>query len=583
MTALFADIDFGIAPFIVKAAVVMTMLGGFALLAFIAILAAVKRRSGIAVFAGGLLTLGLLLSAGLGLSWVSMRSDRAFDLSPHSIKSELPIHWTSWNPDELRQVPVWPRLGLLLLIGAAIVVFTGMLRRNPSSEERHTRRGWWPVLLVPALLVVAAPLFYLQFADHRSVSYATPGTPPRPPRPLAHFSRDEDAISQKKAAQLEAKLQQQIAEMDIHELMDLFDAPRIVITTPRKITFPILSNLPKPISLPVKSITILLAAAESSEDSDSLAGADKEAELELVVEHSDDRLIAEADAAVEAIVAESKTSESHSTDKHAVSEIKAEAEPAAAVGTNDVADGPHVITERSSTKNRSKQSGKPWSARPRDDAASLPWTQADMTPSPDRTIGTFAERPHWAVVPPGRVGDVRRFTLCTGPWSTEPECERERDRLLMTHIYSQIQWLNGTHASNQTYKERLATDADSEELNALQRAGITIDYAHREIAKEEYWQIEEHSFGPMKRLWTLIEYTPAVDRELRQRWDTYRRQERFAVVSAGAGGVLGLLGLCYGLLKVDTWTKGYYTKRLFLGVPAAIIGAGTLLAAMIFG
>ena len=49
----------------------------------------------------------------------------------------------------------------------------------------------------------------------------------------------------------------------------------------------------------------------------------------------------------------------------------------------------------------------------------------------------------------------------------------------------------------------------------------------------------------------------------------------------GAGGVLGLLGLCYGLLKVDTWTKGYYTKRLFLGVPAAIIGLGTLLALLI--
>ena len=34
----------------------------------------------------------------------------------------------------------------------------------------------------------------------------------------------------------------------------------------------------------------------------------------------------------------------------------------------------------------------------------------------------------------------------------------------------------------------------------------------------------------------------------------------------------------YGLLKVDTWTKGYYTKRLFLGVPAAIIGFVALAA-----
>ena len=58
-----------------------------------------------------------------------------------------------------------------------------------------------------------------------------------------------------------------------------------------------------------------------------------------------------------------------------------------------------------------------------------------------------------------------------------------------------------------------------------------------------------------------------------------RRSERFAVVGAGAGSVLGLVGLALGLLKVDTWTKGYYSKRLFLGVPAAIIGGLALLFA----
>ena len=54
--------------------------------------------------------------------------------------------------------------------------------------------------------------------------------------------------------------------MNIHQLMDLFDAPRIVISAPSKATIPILSNLPHPISVPVKSVTILLAAAESSDD-----------------------------------------------------------------------------------------------------------------------------------------------------------------------------------------------------------------------------------------------------------------------------------------------------------------------------
>jgi hypothetical protein len=75
----------------------------------------------------------------------------------------------------------------------------------------------------------------------------------------------------------------------------------------------------------------------------------------------------------------------------------------------------------------------------------------------------------------------------------------------------------------------------------------------------------------MKKLYTLVEFTPAVDRELRARWDTYRRQERLTTVGIGAVSVLGLVGLAWGLLRVDTLTKGYYTKRLFVGVPAAII------------
>jgi hypothetical protein len=41
---------------------------------------------------------------------------------------------------------------------------------------------------------------------------------------------------------------------------------------------------------------------------------------------------------------------------------------------------------------------------------------------------------------------------------------------------------------------------------------------------------------------------------------------------------LACISLVWGLLKVDTWTKGYYSKRLFFGVPAVIIGIVCFLA-----
>jgi hypothetical protein len=116
------------------------------------------------------------------------------------------------------------------------------------------------------------------------------------------------------------------------------------------------------------------------------------------------------------------------------------------------------------------------------------------------------------------------------------------------------------------------------QLNGM---GVGTDYLRSEIvAKDprgnesrEYVETVDRSFGPMKKLYMQIEFTPTVDRELMRHWDAYYRQERFAVVGVGAASVLGLLSMVWGLLKIDTATKGYYTKRLFLGVPMAIMGA----------
>ena len=112
------------------------MLGGCALLALIAILAAVKQRPGIAAFAGGLLALGLVLPAGALLSYVSLRSD-AISATTHS--NAMATHagrtgriWTA--PIVLARV--WPRIGILLIIGVAIAVFAGLSRRSTTSGER---------------------------------------------------------------------------------------------------------------------------------------------------------------------------------------------------------------------------------------------------------------------------------------------------------------------------------------------------------------------------------------------------------------------------------------------------------------
>jgi hypothetical protein len=91
----------------------------------------------------------------------------------------------------------------------------------------------------------------------------------------------------------------------------------------------------------------------------------------------------------------------------------------------------------------------------------------------------------------------------------------------------------------------------------------------------------ERSFGPMKKLYLQIEFSPSFDREMRRHWEAHERNERFAMVGIGTGSLLGFLGLAFALLKIDTWTKGYYTKRLFLVLPLTILSMFSVYAMLI--
>src|SRR5262249_37340076 len=154
----------------------------------------------------------------------------------------------------------------------------------------------------------------------------------------------------------------------------------------------------------------------------------------------------------------------------------------------------------------------------------------------------------------------------TEEYVTEEVCYREADQLLLLATFNHLQTLIG---ENHPLHEAPATEVDerggvrSKELEwrigYLSRLGITIDYIRRDIARDEYITTTERSFGPMKRISTLLEFSPEVDRNLYQRWATVERRSQMMHVGGAAGGVLSLLGLAFALLKVDTWTKGYYT------------------------
>jgi hypothetical protein len=208
--------------------------------------------------------------------------------------------------------------------------------------------------------------------------------------------------------------------------------------------------------------------------------------------------------------------------------------------------------------------------------------------------------PAWISEPPHKVGNSWREVVETEEYSSPEESARAADIYLLFRTYEHLSQLLGNPRSEvslpsltfYTESGEIAADGviiyraqgnDGEwldyRLKMMADMGVGVDFVRREMVPEkcEYYEVNQRSAGPMTKLYTMLEFRPSVDNELMRRWEELRRGERFAVVGAGAGSVLGLIGVVFGLLRIDTWTKGYYTKRLFLGVPAAIIGVLALL------
>lgn len=191
---------------------------------------------------------------------------------------------------------------------------------------------------------------------------------------------------------------------------------------------------------------------------------------------------------------------------------------------------------------------------------------------PVSVIHVDAAKPAWLVTTPRLVGNTRRIVVSTDPYSSIEECHAALRRELGAAVEDRVDELAAAANGGRP--------AHSAGLNSM---GISIEYILSELCTEDdYIETVQSSVGAMKRAHALLEFTEAQDRFLMDRWRTVARRDSIHVV--GVMSALAVVGLAfvYGLLKLDTWTRGYYTKRLFLGVPAAIIAVlavATLLGA----
>ena len=174
---------------------------------------------------------------------------------------------------------------------------------------------------------------------------------------------------------------------------------------------------------------------------------------------------------------------------------------------------------------------------------------------------TTGERPDWVVHPPKQVGNVRRFVVVSDPFSTADEARKQ-----VNHKMQELVLQRG---------RELASPLPGP--GSLGELGIGGDFVRREHCTDEFVDVIETSVGEMARVYVLLEFNETQDDFLVDCMRRHARRGGLITTMLIAASVLGCVATLFGLLKADTWTRGYYTKRLFLGVPAAIITVLALL------
>lgn len=177
--------------------------------------------------------------------------------------------------------------------------------------------------------------------------------------------------------------------------------------------------------------------------------------------------------------------------------------------------------------------------------------------------------PDWVRQPPKSVQNVYRVVVESSWHADQATCEREVQQKADLVVQTYLRELAIEENRGPTY------------VPPLDRLGITPRYIRENIYSESespYLELRDFALDKdMKNLHLLLEFESADTQDLLARWRRYERQQRVGGVAAMLGGVLATLAGALGLIKLDTYTKGYYTKRLFIGVPLAIIGIIMLL------
>jgi len=232
-----------------------------------------------------------------------------------------------------------------------------------------------------------------------------------------------------------------------------------------------------------------------------------------------------------------------------------------------------------------KAKSKPADASPPAAAKPIPPPAADKpSPPPAAKVPVVAEkpasgpkelpsspRPEWLDRPTRVSGGVYEAVVTAGPWDTRADCDASLPDAVERGVDQFVTQYLGEEAAGQIR--------------------LPMDYVNAEILKERYAEtVDSPSFGRMTRLHALLQFDRKVKDRIDQEWSgvqkewaRIRMERRLVYAGGGLAGILLLLSVVYGYLKIDLATKGAYRGRLRVLSAAMIFGLSTAAWVLLIG
>ncbi len=183
-------------------------------------------------------------------------------------------------------------------------------------------------------------------------------------------------------------------------------------------------------------------------------------------------------------------------------------------------------------------------------------------PRGSTTLELQSAPPDWAENPAAAAkGAGYVVVIESGPYSSFGECMNAERRQVV-----------------QTARGYIANHVQSDAFNTADGLlGMsTSDLVQRFVLQRSLVRTETTLQG-MYTLYTLVKIDKRGGDHLVATTLTRQREQHFSRVGAGALSVLVVVAVAFGLLKADEATRGYYTKRLLIGVPILLVGCLVLL------